>query len=592
MCTPKDPPTVALIGCGPSGMFFLHALATQRRQGQQNLPIVTCYESSPAPGGVWRSERAGNGTTNMYEALWTNGPHYAMVRPAHSLSYLFIDKASSRTCISYIIQKQLQEFFDHTYDDHFGCALPMYLPRKVVLQYLLKRVTKNNHEIFNDVKFNTSVQSVKYNDALAKFVIQTVDNVTGTSSTTHFDKCIWAGGNNGRPYIPKSLESALTKFKGKIMHSSQTDENFDTDVKNKAVLIIGDNYSAEDLTLQAIKLGVEEVTICSRSGMGMAYYTEAWPGDKVDVEYGFLPTAVTEDGHGVVLTKFEYNFDTDKYVQEEETKTLEVDTIIYCTGYKSNFGMLDQSLRPDGKDARFTSEDLPPDWKMRHNALSDEFGDIQIGRIKDYWITQKNLYRGVLISNPNMMFVKERMDVPLFDLDVQTWLLLNHITSNDLPAVEEMNRWNIEQFSREMNDVMLRYQLDMNFKQKWWNVDEDHWTYDHFDKRSKQFYQDYYQLQYSILARDMIDSKYPLNIGSYDKLNEKGEALVKFNIECSYARYRLDENSVDAEWKTFRDSDLSDCYCSIFTGTMGVPLKSHWLDLNEEEYDHVQDEIP
>ena len=104
----------------------------------------------------------------------------------------------------------LQEFFDHTYDDHFGCPLPMYLPRKVVFQYLLKRVTKNSPGIFNDVKFNTSVQSVKYNDAIGKFVIQTVNNKTGTVSTEYFDKCIWAGGNNGRPYIPKSIESALS----------------------------------------------------------------------------------------------------------------------------------------------------------------------------------------------------------------------------------------------------------------------------------------------------------------------------------------------------------------------------------------------
>ncbi|KAL3781091.1 hypothetical protein ACHAWO_005905 [Cyclotella atomus] len=75
MCTSNELPTVAQIGCGPSGMFFLHALATHRRKGVQNLPIVTCYESSPAPGGVWRSKRVGN-ATNMYEALWTNGLHY------------------------------------------------------------------------------------------------------------------------------------------------------------------------------------------------------------------------------------------------------------------------------------------------------------------------------------------------------------------------------------------------------------------------------------------------------------------------------------------------------------------------------------
>jgi len=74
-------PTVALIGAGPSGMFFLHALATrirdleatiadaeaqakaqgnangngdamaQARSQLANLPVVTCYEMSDGPGG-------------------------------------------------------------------------------------------------------------------------------------------------------------------------------------------------------------------------------------------------------------------------------------------------------------------------------------------------------------------------------------------------------------------------------------------------------------------------------------------------------------------------------------------------------------
>jgi hypothetical protein len=134
-----------------------------------------------------------------------------------------------------------------------------------------------------------------------------------------------------------------------------------------------------------------------------------------------------------------------------------------------------------------------------------------------------------------------------------------------------------------MDVVMLRYQLDMNYKQRWWNVSDNHWTYDHFDERSIQFYKQYYRLQYQILARDMIDSNYPLNIGTYGELNEKGEALVKFNIDSSYARYNLDGESPDAEWRTFRDCDPSNCY-SIFSGTKAVPLKCHWLDLDCNEY--------
>ena len=124
------PPSIALIGCGPSGMFFLHSIALRRKKLEQEgnaaaiaaLPVVTCFERASAPGGIWRADRrieiktdASHTNnyedscrtiiaakeepavyTNMYEALWTNGPKEAM------------------------------EFFDYTFDDHFGCTLPVY----------------------------------------------------------------------------------------------------------------------------------------------------------------------------------------------------------------------------------------------------------------------------------------------------------------------------------------------------------------------------------------------------------------------------------------------------------------------------------
>jgi len=63
--TSSSPPTVAIIGAGPGGMFFCHALETMRRklteEGEEaalaNLPVVTCFERAPGPGGVWRSSR-------------------------------------------------------------------------------------------------------------------------------------------------------------------------------------------------------------------------------------------------------------------------------------------------------------------------------------------------------------------------------------------------------------------------------------------------------------------------------------------------------------------------------------------------------
>ena len=58
------PDSVAVIGCGPGGMFFCHALETKRREmiarGESvaNLPHVTVFERAASPGGVWRSQRS------------------------------------------------------------------------------------------------------------------------------------------------------------------------------------------------------------------------------------------------------------------------------------------------------------------------------------------------------------------------------------------------------------------------------------------------------------------------------------------------------------------------------------------------------
>ena len=124
-----------MIGCGPGGMSFLHAVASRRKklledndlEGLKKIPLVTCFERNSLPGGVWRSteeepelcstsnmntnecankedvHRGTSTSTNMYEGLWING------------------------C------KEALEYFDYTFDDHFGCAMPAFLPRAQIL---------------------------------------------------------------------------------------------------------------------------------------------------------------------------------------------------------------------------------------------------------------------------------------------------------------------------------------------------------------------------------------------------------------------------------------------------------------------------
>lgn len=224
--------------------------------------------------------------------------------------------------------------------------------------------------------------------------------------------------------------------------------------------------------------------------------------------------------------------------------------------------------------------DIPKGWKMSKNALSEEFGDVPITNITDGVFHWPGTYRGQLISNPNMMFLFERFDQPLLDLDIQTWLLLALITGDiPTPSAEEMKLFEFRELLGQMDDPYARQRVEDNYSKRWGSISDDHWSYEMSDERTKQVLMKYFDLQISLLARDMVEAKYPLQIGTLEKLNEKGKAIVAFSVSTVYDRYGLDRGTPDVSLRTFRDANASNYY-SIITGTIAAPLKSPWLDLN------------
>lgn len=154
------------------------------------------------------------------EALWTNGP------------------------------KENIEFYDYTFQDHFGdVLLPVYMPRQPVLDYIIGRCTHKCPDFFETyMQFHTSVDKVKYLEEQGKFQVITRNVLTGAERTENYDKCIWAGGENGRPSMPGPLMKIFKGFSGRLIHSSDT-ADFENDCKGKRVLLVGGSYSAEDLAL-------------------------------------------------------------------------------------------------------------------------------------------------------------------------------------------------------------------------------------------------------------------------------------------------------------------------------------------------------
>ena len=355
--------SVAVIGCGPGGMSFCHAAETLR-QSEESLEelSITCFEKSSSPGGVWKAANpAGEqgDTVNMYAALWTNGPSHGT------------------------------EYFDYTYDEHFSRRVTVYMPRQEVLGYMIGRVTKNCPNFFQKyVQFDTEVVNVVFDPALDRFDVTLRCQKTNEVVIRHFDKCVWACGENSKQNLPNYLRRLFDDggFQGRLIHSADT-ANLKEDVQGKRVLLVGGGYSAEDLALQAIKLGVEKLYISTRSGdSSYVGATKAWPMNKGEFLSKQLPCSLSENGRCIHFKHSSWKWPTGYVVEDDEEVSAtvrDIDTVIFCTGYSVNFDMLDESLRKGYPKWGLEYElKVPETWKMPDNVFTKDVGkDVKPGKV-------------------------------------------------------------------------------------------------------------------------------------------------------------------------------------------------------------------
>jgi len=566
-----------LTGCGPAGMFFLNALATKRKQLEKagdiealtNLPIVTVFEKSSSPGGVWRSDRnredkkdeqndqnnTSDSSPNMYEGLWING------------------------------HKDAMEFFDYTFEDHFKTPQPVYLPRKQILEYMMARVTRHE-DIFQDVLFNTKVESVTYDDDLEQFVIVSRDK-EGVISNRHFDKCIWASGAEGVQSMPEEVVKRLDEFKGQVVHSAAMDtligrSDSNNAVEGKRILLIGDSYSAEDLALQCIKLGAEKIYFTSRRLQGSASYMGSWPDDKVEMLLFAEVAGVKDDGTGKTIM-----FTSDERLPVPDVD--DVSIIIFCTGYYHSMGFVEDKLQPWKKNegvSTWRMEDLgenATEWRMKENALTSILGHIEPSEKLNYQQKVVDEYRTLLISNPNMMYMDRTTHNPLLELDVMAWLCLAYITGErPVPSKEEMLETNKREVLESMQYIDTRSEIDEAYRDAMSLMPIEHSVFDANSDESVDLARDTFSYQLKVLASNMNEANYPIRFGDINELNTMGTELLRMMSADDQVRVLLEEcDDNTKKWKTFRDSDPS-LFRSYITGVGSVPLKGKWLEIDDE----------
>lgn len=370
---------VGIIGAGPSGMAQLRAFEAARVLGAE-MPEITCFEKQSDWGGQWNyswhtgMDGAGESAhSSMYRHLWSNGP------------------------------KECLEFSDYTFDEHFGRPISSFPPREVLFDYISGRVEKS--DVRKYIKFNTAVRWVNYDAATEEFTVASQNVKTGESESHVFDKLVVSTGHFSVPNTPEF--EGINSFPGEIMHAHdfRGAERF----AGKNLLMIGSSYSAEDIGMQAHKMGAASVTMSYRtSPMGFD-----WPATIVE-----RPLVTRFEGTTAHFT---------------DGTTGEFDAVVMCTGYLHKYPFLSSEMAISSPNVLYPG----------------------------------NLYKGVVWQqNTNLFYLGAQDQYYTFNMfDAQAWFARDVMVGKiDLPNEAEratdINAWLERQDALTDHDAEADFQTD------------------------------------------------------------------------------------------------------------------------------------
>ncbi|KAH7309995.1 hypothetical protein BKA65DRAFT_575794 [Rhexocercosporidium sp. MPI-PUGE-AT-0058] len=201
----------------------------------------------------------------------------------------------------------------------YGPFVPHHIPKQYVESYF------SHHKLDSLLSLNTTVEDLSIINGSEKgrerwkLTLRKHDSVRGVDVwwEDEFDSVVLANGHYGVPFIPevKGLAEYMSLFPGRVVHS----KIYRTPVlyKNKKVLTIGNSASGHDLTNDLVLEANLPVYQSRRSA-------SRWDGNKPPPGIAWKP----------VIKEF---MPSGRIVFEDDTYLDDIDTIIYCTGYKASF---------------------------------------------------------------------------------------------------------------------------------------------------------------------------------------------------------------------------------------------------------------
>ncbi|HST56838.1 MAG TPA: NAD(P)-binding domain-containing protein [Solirubrobacteraceae bacterium] len=354
---PAQLPRVCVIGAGSSGIVAAKALH------QQGIPF-DCYEKSDQVGGNWVFGNR-NGMSAAYRSLHINTSRERMEYTDFPMPKSYPDFPHHTHIASYF----------NDYVDHFGFR------ERIAFQTGVERAERRADGTW----------------------LLTLEN----GQTHAYDALVVANGHHWNPRWPEPAFPGSDTFAGTQMHAHEYIDN--TGFKDRSVLVLGMGNSAMDLAVES-SFVAKRTIICSRRGAYiLPKYLFGKPLDQIGVspltprvpwavrkamltalfrlgvgrmeDYGLPkpdhglgeahPTISADFLNRVAHGEIEYRPNIAE-LQGERVKFVDgsveqVDTIVYCTGYKVTFPFFDEQLisAPDN--------DLPLFRRVFHPDLHNVF---------------------------------------------------------------------------------------------------------------------------------------------------------------------------------------------------------------------------
>ena len=170
--------------------------------------------------------------------------------------------------------------------------------------------------------------------------------------------------------------------------------------------------------------------------------------------------------------------------EEEPVKVKDISTVVLCTGYLPNLDIIEDDLQYDDEGEWEASEG----WAMENNALTISVGNPSPSKKLDVGATcYPDVYRGLLIDNPSMMYIMETFDPvsSFLDLDVNAHMLLSFLTgATEIPKEKDMHKANQKQLEEEMQIPWLRLTIDPAYRAEVDELPDGHWSENAEDERA------------------------------------------------------------------------------------------------------------